>query len=274
VALPAADSNGAPAPVAAPLSSAPLTRAQEAVLQGRFATFVRQFEQETGIKLVPIPAGTFMMGSPAAEARRFPNEGPQTKVTLTKDFFLGATLVTQAQWASLMGTSPSHFKGDTLPVETISWDEARAFCQKLTDREKAAGRLPEGHAFMLPTEAQWEYACRAGTTVGDPGDMHVAAWFQENSADTTHPVGTKPANEWGLFDMHGNVWEWCADWFKAYPGGAVTDPTGPASGAFRVIRGGSWDYDASCCRYAFRRNSFPDVRDVDIGFRVALSAVP
>ncbi len=256
---------------AAPRSAPSLTAAQKAVMQGKLAAFAGQFETITGIRLVPIPAGTFLMGSPAAEARRFPNEGPQTEVTLTKDFFLGATVVTQAQWTAVMGDNSSHFKGATLPVESISWEDAMAFGQKLTEQERAAGRLPAGYVLTLPTEAQWEYACRAGTTVGDPGDMHVLAWFAENSEGTTHAVGTRPPNEWGLFDMHGNVWEWCRDWFKTYPGGAVTDPTGPAAGKFRVLRGGSWDYDAAFCRYAFRRNEFPDARDINLGFRLALA---
>jgi formylglycine-generating enzyme required for sulfatase activity len=249
-----------------------LTEAQKAVGRGRLADFAQEFATETGIRLVPIPAGTFLMGSPAAEVRRFPNEGPQTRVTLTKDFFLGATVVTQAQWTAVMGNNPSHFKGATLPVESVSWDDAMAFGRKLTEREQTAQRLPAGYGLTLPTEAQWEYACRAGATVGDPGDMHVLAWFNENSEGTTHAVGTRPPNEWGLSDMHGNVWEWCRDWFKAYPGGAVTDPTGPAAGKFRVMRGGSWDYDASVCRYAFRRNEFPDQRDINLGFRIALAA--
>jgi formylglycine-generating enzyme required for sulfatase activity len=261
-------------PTAAGVSAAPLTAAQKAVLQGALAALVAPFEAETGIRLVPIPAGTFLMGSPAAEAKRFPDEGPQTRVTLTKDFLLGATDVTQAQWTAVMGTNPSHFKGGTLPVDSVTWDDAMAFGQKLTERERAAGRLPAGYVLTLPTEAQWEYACRAGTTVGDPGDMHVLAWFAENSDGTTHPVGTKPPNEWGLFDMHGNVWQWCRDWFKAYPGGAVTDPTGAPTGLFRVIRGGSWDYDAAFCRYAFRRNDFPDERDINVGFRLALVPAP
>jgi len=241
--------------------------------QGKVADFASQFATATGIKLVQIPAGTFAMGSPADEVGRQPNEGPQTKVTLTKDFFLGATAVTQGQWTAVMGSNPSHFKGDTLPVETVSWDEATAFCQKLTERERAAGRLGMGYAFSLPTEAQWEYACRAGTTGPYAGDLDAMAWYSKNSGSTTHPVGTKKPNAWGLFDMHGNVFEWCADWYAPYSGGVLTDPAGPVSGSARVYRGGRWGTVGAICRSAHRDFRGPGFRVNFIGFRVALGSV-
>jgi formylglycine-generating enzyme required for sulfatase activity len=197
-------------------------------------------------------------------------------VTLTEDFFLGATDVTQAQYEALMGANPSDFKnaGPNAPVEQVTWAEARDFCQKLTAWERAAGRLPAGWSFALPTEAQWEYACRAGTTGPYAGDTSAMSWYDRNSGGTTHPVGAKKPNAWGLYDMSGNVYQWCADWYaKRYPGGEVTDPTGPAEGTLHVLRGGGWYYDKSYCRSAYR-DFDPGYRANFIGFRVALCPVP
>jgi formylglycine-generating enzyme required for sulfatase activity len=153
------------------------------------------------LKLLPIPAGTFTMGEGSD------GPAPVHLVTISKPFFLGATEVTQAQWSVVMGGNPSKFKGDKLPVENVSWDDAMAFCKKLTERERTAGRLPAGYIYTLPTEAQWEYACRAGTIGRYAGDLDAMAWYDENSSRKTHPVGSKKANGWGLSDMHGNVWE-------------------------------------------------------------------
>lgn len=174
-----------------------------------------------------------------------------------------------------MGGNPSNFKGDALPVENVSWTEAMEFCQKLTERERAARRLPDGYVYTLPTEAQWEYACRAGTTGEHAGALSAMAWYVQNSGNTTHAVGTKQANAWGLSDMHGNVLEWCADWYvNNLPGGSVTDPTGAGSGAFRVVRGGGWGHAALHCRSAFRVRFEPVFRHNNLGFRLALSSVP
>ncbi len=245
-------------------------------VSAELTTLRSQFAADTGIKLVQIPAGTFLMGSPPDEAGRSNNEGPQTRVTLTKDFYLGATDVTQGQYEAVMGTNPSYFKaaGPDAPVENVTWDEAMAFCQKLTERERAAGRLPDGYIFTLPTEAQWEYACRAGTTGPYAGDLDTMAWYVQNSSKTTHPVGAKQPNAWGLFDMHGEVWEWILDWYGDYPGGSVTDPTGPTSGTNRVHRGGSWSNAAVDCRSADRHGDLAsDRRSHSLGFRVALSSI-
>jgi formylglycine-generating enzyme required for sulfatase activity len=182
--------------------------------------------------------------------------------------------VTQGQWEALMGSNPSNFKGADLPVEQVSWTEAMEFCRKLTERERAAGRLPEGYAYTLPTEAQWEYACRAGTTGNYAGDLNSMGWYAHNSGNMTHHVGQKQANAWGLFDMHGNVWEWCLDWYSIYPGGSVTDPIGPSSGTNRVNRGGSWSYTALSCRSATRSWYAPGTRLNTLGFRVALAPSP
>ena len=188
--------------------------------------------------------GTFMMGSPAGEKGRKGNE-TQHEVTLTKGFYLGKYEVTQEQWEKVKGSNPSKFKGATLPVETVKWDEVIQFCQQLTQMEKAAGRLPEGWVYTLPTEAQWEYACRSGTTTaysfGDTITPKQANYYEGKVGKTTS-VDTYPANPWGFHDMHGNVWEWCSDRKGDYPDGSATDPVGPSDGASRIIRGGSWIY--------------------------------
>lgn len=225
---------------------------------------------EVGLSLVPIPAGSFLMGS---DDQSRTDERPVTRVTL-REFWLAQTEVTQAQWKAVMGSAPSFFKGDTLPVETVSWEEAMEFCRKVTERERAAGRLPTGMEYTLPTEAQWEYACRAGTTSDHAGDLDAMAWYTTNGGSSTHRVATKRPNAWGLYDMHGNVWEWCRDWYGNYPGGSVTDPAGAASGSRRVNRGGSWGYEAGDCRSANRSRFSPDFRTLNLGFRPALISVP
>ena len=223
-----------------------------------------------GLELVPIRGGTFRMGSEQGHT----DERPLTQVTL-RDFALGKTEVTQAQWQAVMRSNPSRFRGSDLPVENVSWDMAMLFCRRLTERARAAGKLPAGFEFTLPTEAEWEYACRAGSTgdyAADPGAM---AWYDANSDLQTHPVGTKQANAWGLHDMHGNVLEWCHDWFKdSLPGGRVTEPTGPAEGSFRIYRGGGWSGDAGNLRYSHRFKIAPDDLYDGLGFRLALRRVP
>jgi formylglycine-generating enzyme required for sulfatase activity len=168
-----------------------------------------------------------------------------------------------------MGDNPAGFPGDDRPVEKVSWDDAMEYCRKLTERERAAGRLPEGYGYTLPTEAQWEYACRAGTTGDYAGNLDEMGWYVRNSGNQPHPVGQKQANAWGLYDMHGNVWEWCSDWYGNYPSGSVTDPKGAASGSLRVYRGGSWIGVASGCRSAHRLGNGAGVRNGDLGFRLA-----
>ena len=224
--------------------------------------------------LVRIPAGTFTMGSPDSEQGRSSREGPQHSVTLTQDFWLGKYPVTQAQWQAVMGNNPSYFKGAQNPVEQVSWDDAQAFITALNAHIRETDQGPA--TFRLPSEAEWEYACRAGTTTrfywgDDPNASQIDAyaWYIGNGGNaTTHPVGQKHPNAWGLYDMSGNVWEWCQDWYGKYSSGAVTDPTGPHSGSFRVLRGGSWDYDPEYCRSADRFNLTPDIRNYYYGFRV------
>jgi formylglycine-generating enzyme required for sulfatase activity len=239
----------------------------------------RTFDLGNGVnmEMVLIPAGTFMMGSPDSEADRDDNE-TQHQVTISKPYYLGKYPVTQAQWQQVMGNNPSHFKGDKLlPVESVSWDDTQSFCLKLKEITQAP--------FGIPTEAQWEYACRAGTTT----PFHFGSQLNGRQANCdgtvpygtdmkgpylkeTSAVGTYPANAWGLYDMHGNVWEWCSDWHGDYPTRSVTDPIGPATGSFRVLRGGCWFSVAVSCRSADRRWNDPSGRCRILGFRVALSS--
>lgn len=222
-----------------------------------------------GVELVPIRGGTFRMGSEQGHR----DERPLTQVIL-RDFALGKTEVTQAQWHAVMRSNPSRFRGSDLPVENVSWDMAMLFCRRLTDRARAAGKLSAGFEFTLPTEAQWEYACRAGSTGDDAGDPGAMAWYDANSDLQTHPVGTKQVNAWGLHDMHGNVLEWCHDWFQDnLPGGRVTEPTGPAEGSFRIYRGGGWSGDAGNLGYSRRFKIAPDDLYDGLGFRLALRRI-
>ena len=228
-----------------------------------FAQPPKQITNSIGMKLVLIPKGTFTMG-----------EGSDAhEVTLTQPFYLSVYEVTQEQYERVMGKNPSNFKGPQNPVEEVSWDDAVEFCRKLSElpEEKAAGRV-----YRLPTEAEWEYACRAGTTTkysfGDSeSELGEYGWFDKNSDRKTHPVGQKQPNKWGLYDMHGNVWEWCSDWYGGYPKSAVTDPVGGSTGSARVFRGGSWSCGAAGCRSANRAGSDPSYRGDYVGFRVALS---
>ena len=180
-----------------------------------------------GMELVKIPAGTFTMGSPANEKDRSDDE-KQHQVTISKDFYLGKYEVTQAQWTAVMGNNPSNFKGENLPVETVSWEDAQEFIKKLNAKGEGI--------YRLPTEAEWEYAARGGTTGAYYGNVNDIGWFTDNSGGKTHPVGQKQANGFGLYDTSGNVWEWCSDWYGEYPSGSLTDPTGATSGSIRVNR--------------------------------------
>ncbi|MBO4544474.1 MAG: formylglycine-generating enzyme family protein, partial [Verrucomicrobia bacterium] len=233
------------------------------------------------LEMVGIEPGTFTMGSPTDELGREDNE-TQHEVTLTQGFWLGKYEVTQKQYQAVMGTKPSHFKGDNLPVEQVSWFDAKIFCTKLTELEKAAGRLPAGYEYTLPTEAQWEYVCRAGTTtalnsgenlsdVNSCSEMDAVGWYSGNASNTTHPVGQKQQNHWGLYDMHGNVAEWCLDYFEHYPTTAVVDPTGPSTGTINVVRGGAYNNSAHFDRSASRGSVVPANANMDTGFRVALA---
>ena len=206
------------------------------------------------------PPGTFTMGAPKSEEDLMSEK--QHEVTLTRGFWMMETEVTQKQWKSVMRNNPSYYKGDDLPVENVTWYNCQELCKECTKL---------GMPVQLPTEAQWEYACRAGTTGPFAGNLDEMAWYGSNSGRQTHPVGTKKPNAWDLYDMHGNVWEWCQDWFGDYPSGSVTDPTGPSSGALRIMRGGSCGGINGICRSAFRFINEPDARDNMLGFRVIMT---
>ena len=194
-------------------------------------------------------------------------------VTLSTSFYIGVYEVTQEEYERVMGTNPSNFKGARNPVELVSWADAVEFCQRLSalPKEKAAGRV-----YRLLTEAEWEYACRAETTTdysfGDnESQLGEYAWFKENSGETTHPVGQKKPNAWGLYDMHGNVWEWCSDWYGNYASGNFTNPLGPQEGSSRVNRGGGWRWEAAACKSGARGFTDPSNQRQNLGFRVAMS---
>lgn len=232
-------------------------------------------------KLVWVPAGTFLMGSPGTEVGGTSEERPQTQVTLTKGFWMGKFLVTQADYLQIMGTNPASFTDDlSCPVENVNWYDATNYCGKLNQQERGTGRLPAGYEYRLPTEAQWEFACRAGTTTrfyyGDDPNYTLLdnyAWYSANSQNRTHPVGLKQPNAWGLYDMMGNVWQICLDWYGTYPGGSVTDPY-RSSGPYGVIRGNGWNTSASQCRSANRAPFWMWDKNNTAGFRVALVPVP
>jgi formylglycine-generating enzyme required for sulfatase activity len=211
----------------------------------------------------------------------YDEEKPAHEVTLTQPYYLGKFEVTQEQYQQVTGVDPSHFKGREQPVEEVSWNDAQEFCKKVSEVARSSGSRgdPEGRptVIRLPTDAEWEHACRAGTKTtyytGDrEGELDRAAWYDKNSGGTTHPVGKKVPNAWGVHDMHGNVCEWCSDWYEDYEAGAVTDPQGPAQGQYRVLRGGSWGHLAWDCRSSYRGGDDPNNRDGYLGFRVAVSA--
>jgi formylglycine-generating enzyme required for sulfatase activity len=230
-----------------------------------------------GMKLALIPAGKFMMGSPDSEPGRHPDEGPQHPVTISRPFYMGIHEVTQAQYQRIMGKNPAAFQasnghGPQHPVECVSWSDAVQFCQKLSE---LAAERKAGRSYRLPTEAEWEYACRAGTTTayafGDPARMDASAWHKGNSGGHSHEVGERPPNAWGLFDMTGNVWEWCADYKEPYADSKPrVDPRGPDTGTMRIFRGGCWMSTPPMLRAAHRElfGCGPNSAQSNIGFRV------
>jgi formylglycine-generating enzyme required for sulfatase activity len=223
---------------------------------------------DLSLEMLWVKPGTFEMG--------FSDKTRHT-VTLTEGFYLGQYEVTQSQWEKVKGNNPSWYKGGDRPVERVSWTDVTSFCDKLTASERAAGRLPARMTYQLPTEAQWEYACRGGTkttfSFGDELTAKDANYAYDGfgtGLQRTSDVGKYPANGWGFHDMHGNVLEWCADWYGAYPTGAVSDPVGPADGSARVARGGSWYITANLARSAYRLRHVPAFGDYSLGFRLSL----
>jgi sulfatase modifying factor 1 len=300
-------------------------------VQGKQWSF--SLSENTILDMPWVAPGTFTMGSPDTETGRKSDESPQTEVVLTKGYWLGKTELTIGQWKAVMGESlrehvmkmlndetvydfggqkkklrefmnfnpndPDKImanENDSLPMYFVSWDEAMDFCKKLTGQEKAKGRIPEGYQYNLPTEAQWEYACRAGTTTAtfagplviegrNAPVLNEIAWYGGNnsvnysgkklgnSGAGPRNAGEKKANAWGLQDMPGNIWEWCRDFYAPYPGGTVTDPIGTATGTGRVNRGGSWGSGASAGRSAGRASNPQPEKSAYRGFRIALCAV-
>jgi formylglycine-generating enzyme required for sulfatase activity len=229
-----------------------------------------------------IPPGQFVMGSPESDPDFLSEEQPQTTVTLTKGFFIGKYEVTQGTYLAVTGSNPSEFTGDPeLPVEKVSWTDATNFCRLLNLQENLAGRLPSGYAYRLPTEAEWEYAARAGSAnrFSWGNDLTYAvltnyAWYSVNSGGGTHPVGQKLPNAWGLYDTSGNVCEWCLDSFAFYPGGAVTDPVPVTAGTTKVFRGGSHGDENVSCRPADRKSILQTQALNIFGLRVVLAQTP
>jgi formylglycine-generating enzyme required for sulfatase activity len=254
-----------------------------------------------GIRMMRVSPGSFLMGMPGGHAEA------QHRVTLSDAYWIGVCPLTQGQWRILMGDNPSrfHYVGNEAPVESVSWIEAMEFCRRLTKRERASGRLPEGYVYSLPTEAQWEYACTAGRgdISGESAVLELSGWFSENSGGRTHPVGEKHANLWGMHDMLGNVCEWCWDWYGVLDASDATDPSGPhlrqktwvpaddedalpVTGNLvdhlglgeslrlgKVCRGGSWQCCQGLCCSRARRDMDPSTRSASVGFRVALRRV-
>jgi len=218
-------------------------------------------------EMVLVEGGTFRMGATSEqEVEAKSNEKPVHSVTLSS-YYIGKTEVTQALWQAVMGSNPSGFKAADLPVECVSWDDCQEFIQKLNSLT--------GRNFRLPTEAEWEFACRGGNNsrgykYSGSNDIDNVAWYDGNSGYQTHPVGTKASNELGIYDMSGNVWEWCSDWYANYTSYSQTNPKGPQSGSDRVCRGGCWYNYAGDCRSSFRINCYPTRRSDDLGLRLAL----
>jgi formylglycine-generating enzyme required for sulfatase activity len=238
--------------------------------------------KNVSMNLVLIPAGKFMMGSAADEKDRSNLEDPPHQVTISRPFYMAVTPITQAQWKAVTGKSPAAGPfvqlHDDNAMASISWVDATDFCRKLS--------VKTGRTVRLPTEAQWEYACRAGTQTRfyfgddpDSADLPDHAWYDKNTSKLgqqyPHPVAQKKPNPWGLYDMHGNVNQWCADWLGPYPAAtSLTDPTGPATGSFRVFRGGSFMTNPTLCRDAARNRNSPARRIIDNGLRVIVLPRP
>ena len=236
-----------------------------------------------GIRMVLIKPGQFVMGSPATEPERKANETPHN-VVLTYAFYMGAYEVTQQEWTQVMRDNPSYFKGERLPVEMVSWHECQEFCRRLTALDRKNRRIPDGWEYQLPTESEQEYACRAGTTTafhyGDSmdstdGNINGASPYAGASSNlnrqATLPVGSFEPNAWGLYDMHGNVYEWCHDYWGGYPSGTVTNPVRTNPHPRRVYRGGAWRFGAATARSAKRSQRDPAKMFDFMGFRVVLS---
>jgi formylglycine-generating enzyme required for sulfatase activity len=216
------------------------------------------------IAMVHVEGGTFVMGCTSEQSNCYSREKPKHTVTLSS-FNIGKYEVTQAQWQAVMGANPSYFKDcPNCPVENVSWNDVQEFIKKLNSMT--------GKNYRLPTEAEWEYAVRGGKNYEYSGSrkINAVAWYDDNSGNKTHIVGTKQPNGYGIYDMSGNVWEWCSDWYGSYSSSSQTNPAGPSSGSGRVLRGGGWNNEAAGCRVAYRYGFSPDARYNTCGFRLVL----
>ena len=247
-------------------------RVRTATPDGEAWKEVTYYRNPAGMEFVAVPAGELLMGSPRGEPGRRNSDRRQREVQITSAYCIGAYEVTQEQYEAVMGKNPANFPGAKNPVERVSWQDAVDFCARLSGKD--------GRTYRLPTEAEWEYACRAGSTTAysfgdDPLRLDDQAWYSRNSGERPHEVGLKLPNAWGLYDMHGNVWEWCQDWYaQGDRPSAPEDPTVPTSGAYRVVRGGSWfDYPVPL-RSAARGRDYPPNRADDHGFRVVCELTP
>jgi formylglycine-generating enzyme required for sulfatase activity len=278
---PTASASAPPSPANAPFTSVQAKAHQEA--WAKHLGVDMETTNRIGMKMVLIPPGDFTMGSPDSDSAARDNEKPQHLVKITKPFYLSVYEITQQQYAKVMGTRPWQGKqyvqeGPDNPATYVNWHDAVAFCRKLSEQE--------GVDYRLSTEAEWEYTCRAGTTTvysfgDDASQLGQYAWYRKNAWDSgekfAHVVGQKLPNRWGLYDIHGNVWEWCQDWYAGYgfvSEKALTDPRGPAQGERRVLRGGSFVPTALYARSANRNNNSPAFRNYSCGFRVARTIAP
>ena len=251
------------------ITSGDVTQVYNILLNGQEPEITEYTVGGVTFKMVEVEGGTFTMGATAEQGSvASSDEKPTHQVTLSS-FSIGQTEVTQELWQAVMGSNPSEFSGTNLPVELVSWNECQEFITKLN--------LMTGKNFRLPTEAEWEYAARGGNQskgykYAGSNTADNVAWIHENADWTTHPVATKAPNELGIYDMSGNVYEWCSDWYGSYSADAQTNPTGPASGDERVCRGGAWDYDEWCCRVSLRGSLNPEEDRYNfLGLRLALS---
>jgi formylglycine-generating enzyme required for sulfatase activity len=247
-------------------------RVKTATPEGEAVKDVAYYRNGIGLEFVRVPAGEFLMGSPRREPGRDASESPQHEVRITHAFCIGAFEVTQEQYQAVTGKNPSNFPNPKNPVEQVSWQDAVDFCERLSQKD--------GVTYRLPTEAEWEYACRAGSTTAysfgdDPQRLDDCAWYSRDSEHRPHQVGLKLPNAWGIYDVHGNVWEWCQDWYADdYRSSGPVDPTGPAEGILRSVRGGSWyDYPTPLRSAARGRDYAPNHVD-DHGFRVVCEVTP
>ncbi len=237
----------------------------------RRADNIREFAEDDdpfAYDMVLVKGGTFTMGATSEQGSDCDDDERPAHQVMVSNFYISKYEVTQKQWFEIMGTNPSNFKGDNLPVECVTWNEVQEFIQKLN--------AMTGKNYRLPTEAEWEYTSRGGSRskgykYSGSNTIGNVAWYDGNSGGKTHPVGQKIPNELGLYDMSGNVWEWCSDWYGNYGSGSQTNPKGPSSGPGRVNRGGSWCSGARSCRVSNRYDYYPGVRDFDLGFRLARS---